>query len=97
MPSSAGVLGVLGVCGELPFESTGFDFGIVTEAIAAFAFFAALGMAGVQRGNDEWKEREGRGHASGGATRYIDVLDERTSSEDELRPTRAREDPISCT
>ncbi len=76
IPSSAGVLGVLGVCGELPFDSVGFDFGIVTEAMAAFAFLAALGMAEDLVGDDMRSEggETRRGEAMD-VTRYIRVLD----------------------
>lgn len=59
MASSAGVFGVFGVCGEEPLMSAGLVLGIVTEAMALFAFFAVLGMMGVRESEDVGvKERE---------------------------------------
>lgn len=51
-PSSAGVLGVLGVTGELPLDLERSGLGIFMEVRAAFAFFRALGMVGRGVGGD---------------------------------------------
>ena len=96
IPSSAGVLGVFGVCGEVLFGSVGTALGILTEAIAALAFFAALGMAGERVGGDGEK-REMGGRVKGARrdlTRYIDVLDTGALRDEE--PTGGSDDPVIC-